>query len=215
MTPPATRLVAAHPLRPDGRLDPRPPEAGAGPTPRWLALAIGLAAIGFSVLYVAADVVETLQGSFSAVRLSLTYAAEAAIPLFVLGLWSVQRPRIGRLGALGAAVYAYAYVFFTSTVVFALVTPVPDYEGVTAAFGSWMVVHGAVMVVGGVMFGVAVTRAGMFPRWTGIALAVGVVLVAAASALPTVGRTLAEAVPAAAFCGMGLALLRNPGGVRG
>jgi hypothetical protein len=46
-------------------------------------------------------------------------------------------------------------------------------------------------------------------------LRVGVVLVAAASGLSTVARTIAEAVAAAAFIGMGCEVLRGPGHVRG
>ena len=66
-------------------------------------MSIGLAAIGFSTVYLASDVLEVGQGHFSIVRLALTYAGEAAIPLFVLGLYALQRPRIGRLGLFGAA----------------------------------------------------------------------------------------------------------------
>ncbi|MEO9140043.1 MAG: hypothetical protein ABI345_13370 [Jatrophihabitans sp.] len=183
--------------------------ASRSPARDWLNVSVGLAAIGFSVLYLSSDVLEVAQGHFSTFRLALTYAGEAAIPLFVLGLYAVQRPRVGRLGLFGAAAYAYSYVFFTSTVVYALVARIPDYAGVTSAFGGWMVVHGVIMLVGGVAFGVAVVRARVLPAWTGICLAVGVVLVAAASGLPTVVRAIAEAFPAAAFIGMGAALIRN------
>jgi hypothetical protein len=175
---------------------------------------VGWAAIGFSAVYLASDVLEVGQGHFSAVRLALTYAAEAAIPLFVLGLYALQRPHIGRLGLAGAAAYAYSYVFFTSTVVYALIAHTSDYHGVTKAFGSWMIVHGLIMVIGGTAFGIAVVRARVLPRWTGACLAVGVVLVAAASGLPVIARTVAEAVPATAFVGMGFAVLRGSGHVR-
>ncbi|MCU1613640.1 MAG: conserved rane protein of unknown function [Frankiales bacterium] len=176
---------------------------------------VGSVAIAFSLVYFASDVLEVEQGHFSPVRLALTYAGEAAIPLFVLGLYAGQRPRIGRLGLFGAATYAYAYVFFTSTVIYALVAHTPDYQGVTTAFGPWMVAHGVIMLIGGVAFGIAVVRARVFPMWTGSCLVVGVVLVTAASGLPSVARTIAEAVPAAAFIGMGCALLRGSGHVRG
>jgi hypothetical protein len=189
-------------------------EIGAARAPTWLAMPIGLAAIGFSAVYLASDVLEVGQGHFSIVRLALTYAGEAAIPLFVLGLYALQRPRIGRLGLFGAAAYAYSYIFFTSTVVYALAANTRDYQSVTTAFGAWMVIHGLIMLIGGVAFGIAVVRARVFPRWTGVCLAVGVILVAAASGLSTVARTVAEAVPAAAFIGMGSALLRGPGHVR-
>jgi hypothetical protein len=70
------------------------------------------------------------------------------------------------------------------------------------------------MLIGGVALGIAIARARVFPGWTGPCLVVGVVLVAAASALPSLARTVAEAVPAAAFIGMGLAVLRGSGRVR-
>jgi hypothetical protein len=44
---------------------------------RLLPVLVGLAAPGFSVAYVVADVIELVQGGFSAVQLALTYAAEA------------------------------------------------------------------------------------------------------------------------------------------
>jgi hypothetical protein len=169
---------------------------------------VGTAAITFSAIYFLSDVLETVQGDFSVLRLSLTYAGEAALPIFVIGLYAVQRPRIGRLGMFGAVAYAYSYVFFTATVLYALVGTAPNYAAVTTVFGAWMTVHGLIMVVGGLTFGLAVVRAGVLPRWAGIALMVGVILVAAASGLPTVARTLAEALPAAAFVGMGTRLLR-------
>ncbi len=175
----------------------------------WANVSVGLAAIVFSAIYLASDLIELVQGDFSTARLTLTYLGEASLPLVVLGLWAVQRPAIGRLGLGGAAAYAYSYVFFTSTVVYALVAHLPDYRGVTAAFGAWMVVHGAIMLVGGVAFGLAVVRARVLPAWTGVCLGVGVVLVAAASGLPTLARTIAEAFPAAAFIGMGTSLLRE------
>jgi hypothetical protein len=178
--------------------------------PVWLSIPVGLAAIGFSVIYLASDGLEVGQGGdFSTSRLVLTYLGEAAIPLFVLGLYAVQRPRIGRLGLAGAVGYAYSYVFFTSTVVFALVAHTPNYQGVRKAFGAWMVVHGLIMLIGGVSFGIAVVRAQVLPRWTGGCLVVGVVLVTAASGFPVLTRSAAETITAAAFIGMGLALLRG------
>jgi hypothetical protein len=174
-----------------------------------LALLVGLAAVGFTAVYFISDLIEVAQGGFSTFRLFLTYVGEAAIPLFVIGLYAVQRPRIGRLGFLGAIAYAYSYVFFTSTVVYALIAGTPNYKALVKVFGAWMTVHGLILLVGGLAFGLAVARAGVLPRWTGICLMAGVVLVVAASGLPDVARTIAAAVPATAFIGMGIALLRS------
>jgi hypothetical protein len=175
----------------------------------WSSL-IGLAAIVFSILYLVSDLIEVAQGGFSTERLAMTYAAEAAIPLFVPGLYLLQRPSIGRLGLLGAFGYAYSYVFFTGTVLYALVATTPDYEALAKTFGTSMTIHGLVMLVGGLAFGLAVVRARVLPRWTGICLMAGVIAVAAASGFPTLVRATAEAFPAVAFTGMGWAALARP-----
>ncbi len=175
--------------------------------PRNTTVMIGSTAVAFSVLYLSSDVLEVVQGDFSTSRLVLTYAGEAAIPLFVLGLYAAQRPRIGALGLLGAIAYAYAYVFFTSTVMYALVAGTRNYHDLSDVFGAWMVVHGAVMLIGGLAFGLAVIRADVLPRWTGGCLMLGVVLVVSVSSLSNLTRTLAAALPASAFAGMGWALL--------
>lgn len=151
---------------------------------------------------------EVVQGDFTTTRLVLAYIGEALMPLVVLGLCAAQWPRVGRLGVAGAVAYAYAWVFFSATVLYALVAEARDYEQVTEAFGASMTLHGAVMVLGGAAFGAAVVHARLLPAWTGWALGVGAVAVAAASGGPTWGRALAAALPAAALAGMGLALLR-------
>ena len=69
---------------------------------------VGSAALVFSVLYLVSDVIEALQGGFSGGQLGLALIAEAAIPVVVIGLYVMQRSRIGRLGRLSAAAYAYA-----------------------------------------------------------------------------------------------------------
>jgi hypothetical protein len=172
-----------------------------------LRMLIGLAAVGFSALYFASDLIELAQGGFSTAQLALTYAAEAAIPLFVVGLYAMQRPWIGRLGLVGALGYAYSFIFFTSTVVFALVNGTKDWDALNAELGWWVTIHGMVMVIAGLAFGLAVIRAGVLPRWSGVALMVGVVLVAVSSALPAVAQVASAGVRDLAFAGMGASLL--------
>jgi hypothetical protein len=89
-----------------------------------------------------------------------TYLSEAAIPVFVLGLYAVQRPHIGILGLLGAVGYAYAYVFFTGTMLLAMVNRPPDWDALVGDLGPWVTVHGLLVVAAGSAFGVAVLRAG-------------------------------------------------------
>jgi hypothetical protein len=168
----------------------------------------------FSALYLLSDVIEAIQGGFSTGQLWLTLVAEAAIPVFVIGLYATQRPQIGRVGRVSAVAYAYSYVFFTGTVVYALIDHTGDYGTLNHDLGWKMTVHGAIMVLAGLGFGSAVIRAGVLPRWTGIALMTGVVLVALSQNLPEAAQTLAAAIRALGFAGMGAALLRVPSGTR-
>jgi hypothetical protein len=170
---------------------------------------VGASALVFSLLYLASDVIELLQGGFSTTQLVLTYAGEAAIPLFVLGLYALQRPRIGWLGLAGAVAYAYTFVFFTSTVVYALVNGTSDWHALQRQLGAWITVHAVLMVLAGAMFGVAVLRARVLPRWTGAALIAGMALLAVTASLPDVVRTASAGLRDLAFAGMGLALLQR------
>jgi hypothetical protein len=179
---------------------------------------IGLLALASSVLYFGSDVIEVLQGGFSTGQLWLTFVAEATLPVFILGLWLLQRPRIGRLGGLSAIAYAYSFVFFTATVAYALVNGTRDFEQLGEELSPAMPIHGAVMVLAGVGFGYAVSRAGVLPRWTGMALAIGVALIPLSSLVvaDAVGL-IAVGLRDLAFAGMGAALLlrgrrgSNPG----
>lgn len=170
---------------------------------------LGIGAILFSALYFISDIIELSQGGFSTFQLALTYVAEAAVPFLVLGLYAAQRPQIGRLGFAAAVTYAYTFVFFTGTVLYALINHTSDWEMLQKEFGAWMTIHSALMVVAGVAFGVAVVRAKVLPRWTGTALIAGMVLMAVTTGLPEVVRTLSAGVRDLAFATMGASLLRG------
>ena len=177
---------------------------------RQLRVLVGTGAMLFSIIYILSDLIELAQGGFSPVQLALTYAAESALPLFVLGIYiyALQRPHIGGLGLIGALGYAYSYVAFTATVVYSFVEHIPDWVALTQRMGTWFLVHGVIMVVAGLCFGLAVLRAGVLPRWTAYTLMTGVCLVAVTVDLPDPVRVAAATVRAAAFVGMGLAILR-------
>jgi hypothetical protein len=168
---------------------------------------VGLAAVLFSAIYFVSDVIELAEGGFSTPQLVLTYVGEAAIPLFVIGLYAAQRPAIGRLGLVGALGYAYGFIFFTGTVTFALANHTRNWDALVDRMGPWISIHGALMVLAGLAFGWAVIRARVFPRWTGVTLMAGVVLVAASSGLPEAAQTAASGVRDAAFAAMGASAL--------
>jgi hypothetical protein len=98
-------------------------------------------------------------------------------------------------------------VFFTSTVVFALVQHTSDWSALENQMGGWIAVHSVLMIVTGLIFGYAVVRAGVLPRWTGALLILGMLSMGVASALPAVMQTGAAALRDIAFAGMGAALL--------
>ncbi|MDX6702374.1 MAG: hypothetical protein QOF26_2600 [Baekduia sp.] len=166
-----------------------------------------LAAVVFSAAYFVSDAVEAVQGGFSVGQLWLTLIAEAAIPVFVIGLAAVQRPDLGRLGWSGAAAYAYSYAFFTYTVVYALINGTSDFGALSHDLRPWMLVHGAVMVIAGLCFGIGVIRAGVLPRWTGVVLVAGVILVSLSQNLPEGPQLVAAGIRDLGFAGMGAALL--------
>jgi hypothetical protein len=126
---------------------------------------VGGAALVFSALYLLSDVIEVVQGGFTAGQLWLTLVAEAAISMFVLGLYAVQRPHIAPFGWWSAAAYTAVYVYFTTTVAYALAAGTPDFDALSVALSPWMTVGGAVMVLAGTGFGVATIRAGVALLW--------------------------------------------------
>ena len=73
---------------------------------------------------------ELASGRLYTAQLVVTYLAEASIPFFVLGLNSVQQPRAGWVGLLGAVMYGAAFVGFSATVLYPLVTGTRDADAV-------------------------------------------------------------------------------------
>lgn len=170
-------------------------------------LPIGLAAMGFSCLYLLSDVIEVVQGGFSVSQLWLTLVAEAAIPVVVLGVALAQRPHLSRIGWLGAWAYAYSFAFFTGTVIYALARGTDSYRELSQQIGPLLLLHGAIMVIAGLALGRAILAAGVLPAWTAWALMMGVLLVASTQTLPAAAALAAAAVRDVAFAGMGVALL--------
>jgi hypothetical protein len=63
------------------------------------------------------------------------------------------------------------------------------------------------MVLAGLAFGLAVVGARARPRWTGVALMAGVILVTVSSGLPDLAQTASAGGRDVAFAGMGASLL--------
>jgi hypothetical protein len=170
---------------------------------------IGYAALLSSVLYFVSDLIEAAHGGFTVGQLWLTLVSEAAIPFVVVGIAMAQgHQSFGLVGDVSAVAYAYSYLYFTGTVLYALANVTKDYGTLTAELGPAMTLHGAVMVFAGLGFGYAVLRARLLPAWTAVALMAGVVLVAVSQNMPEGLQLIAAGVRDLGFAGMGVALLR-------
>lgn len=181
---------------------------------RDLRVVIGVAAIAASALYVLSDLMELANGGdLYTGQLIVTYLGEAAIPFFIVGLNSVQQPQGGWMSLIGSVLYGVAFVGFSATVLYPLVTGDRDPDVVFEDFGAIYDVHSGLAALGGTLFGVSVLRAGVFPRWTGIALLAGLALTAALVAVGAAEgvQTIGTAIRGVAFAGMGAFCLRRSG----
>lgn len=105
--------------------------------------------------------------------------------------------------------YSVAFVGFSATVLYPLVTGTRDADTVFNDFGVIYSIHAGLAFAGGLLFGASVLRARIFPRWTGLALIAGLLVTAllAGLGLPEGVQTVGTAVRSVAFAGMGAALL--------
>jgi hypothetical protein len=140
----------------------------------------------------------------------LNYLAFLPIPAVMIGLYAVQRPRIPRLGLVGAFLYGAAFVYFAHTTLLALALRVPTYERLWDQLGVTYTAHGVLMVVGGGAFGLATIRAGIVPSWTAwlFLSGIGLNLIVASLSLPDLLQTIGSALRNLGLIAMGVVTLR-------
>jgi hypothetical protein len=83
------------------------------------------------------------------------------LPFLIVGLHIAQHYRGGWPSLAGALLYGSSFVYFAGTTQYALVQKIPNYEALLAELGLIYWTHGALMVLGGVLFGFAVLRWGV------------------------------------------------------
>jgi hypothetical protein len=171
---------------------------------------IALGAIVAPLLHCATDLMEWLQGGFSALQLWLNYFAFLPLPAIMIGLYAVQRPKVSLSGLAGAVLYGFAFIYFTFTTQLALVDHVATYGDLWNRLGAAYTLHGAMMIVGGALFGYASLRAGVLPRWASLIFLVGlgINLALTFADVPDLYQTMGTAVRNAGLVGMGWALWR-------
>ncbi len=176
-----------------------------------LRLIIGLATIIASTLHILSDFLEVFSGGFSADQLWINYVAFLPIPFLMIGLYAVQLPLSGWMSLTGAVAYGTSFIFFAGTTLYALVAKTADYSTLLEELGSIYTFYGGLMVVGGILFGIAVIRARVLPRWTGWLLILGVSLnlIFRLLAFPDLSQIIGSIVRNIAIVGMGVAMVTS------
>lgn len=172
-------------------------------------LVVGATAVAAPLLHCFTDAMEWYQGGFSSVQLWLNYVAFLPMPWLLLGIYAVCARELGASALAGALLYGIAFTYFAHTALHALQSATPSYEVLWQQLGAAYTLHGALMVVGGLLFAWAALRAPSLPRLAvllfgaGLLVNLGLALVPAPDMLQVVGT----AVRNAGLVGMGGALL--------
>lgn len=178
---------------------------------RQLRFLVGMTAIVAPLVHSLTDVIEWVSGGFSVTHLWANYVAFMLIPSMVIGLWAMQWPKIGWLGLLGALFYGFSFIYFTHTTQYALLQHIANYQILCEQLGLVYTVHGALMIIGGVCFGVATYRAGVLPRWCTVVflIGIGLNLILALIQVAELWQTLGSALRNLGLIGMGGYLLQS------
>lgn len=157
---------------------------------------------------------EWLQGGFSPVQLWLNYIAFLPMPWLLLGIYAVREEELGPSALVGALLYGAAFTYFAHTALVALQSQAPDYEALWQQLGPTYTVHGAAMVVGGLLFAWAALRSPALPRLAVLLFGIGLLvnLGLAVVPAPDILQTVGTAIRNAGIVGMGYALLSGSPG---
>ena len=176
-----------------------------------LHLIIGWTAIISPLLHILSDLGEVFGGGYSASQLWVNYLAFLPIPFLMIGLYAFQRPHSGWMSLAGALSYGTSFIFFAGTTLYTLVVKTVDYTTLLEELGSIYTFHGVLMVVGGILFSIAVIRARVLPIWTGgwLILGVSLNLLFHLLAFPPLSQIIGSIVRNIALVGMGIAIVNS------
>lgn len=176
-----------------------------------LVIAVGAAALVAPALHSLTDALEWYHGGFSTGQLWLNYVAFLPMPWLLLGLYVVYEPRASVFSLIGALLYGVAFTYFAHTTLYAIAERVPTYEALWSRLGSLYTVHGALMVLGGLMFAWSALRAGWQPKWPLLLFAAGIALnlLLALIPAPDILQTIGSAARNLGLMAMGYAVLFN------
>ncbi len=199
-----------------------------------LTRAAGLAAVAAGTLFVAVQVkhpeitLDFVQGTQWTVRQGMKVSMAVLALAGIAGMYLHQVRRMGVLGLVGWLLLSLGYLMMLCVEMIALVvaptiaTTSPDYvSGVIAVatnssssadlglFTTLNLVVAAGYLLGGLVFGVALFRAGVLARWASALLAVAAVATMAIPLLPMVNQRLFAVPNGIAMIGLGVSLWRE------
>lgn len=182
------------------------------PHPSPLRLLVGWAAIIAPALHTATDAMEWLHGGFSSTQLWLNYLAFLAMPWLLLAVHAVWSGAFGALGLVGALLHGVAFTYFAHTTLYALELKVTDYASLWQRLGTTYTVHGALMIVGGLLFAWDGLRTRRMPPLALQLFGAGLLVNLAVGLLPApdILQTLGTTVRNAGLVLLGWATLRHP-----
>jgi hypothetical protein len=202
-------------------------------TPTTLTRAAGIAAVLSGLLFIGVQInhpamdIDSVTTTEWAVRNSLKVVMAALALVGITGIYLSQVRKIGLLGLLGYVVFGAGYLvmlsvaFVSAYVLPSLADSAPTYvsDVLTAAsssgsatgdiglMGTALLISGIAYMGGGLVFGVALFRAGVLARWAAALLAVATVATLAIPLVPQFERLFA--IPTGiALIGLGYSLWR-------
>lgn len=182
-----------------------------------LCVAVGVTALIAPFAHSITDAMEWYQHGFSTLQLWLNYIAFVPMSWLLLGIYAAHDPKPNAAGLIGALLYGAAFTYFAYTTLTALNEHVPNYELLWQRLGGLYTVHGALMVLGGLLFGGSVLRAGWLPRAAVWLFLIGIVtnLVLSLLPAPDIFQTIGSAARNAGLMTMGYFILSRRGALTG
>jgi hypothetical protein len=205
-------------------------------TPATLTRSAGLAAVAAGTIFIAVQLnhppltVAGVHPAEWAIRSSLKMLMGALALVGITGMYVHQVRRMGLLGLIGFVLFAANYLFIVSTsFVAAIVLPAiadtsPSYvtnvlvaasghnpPGYTGSLYTAILFGGVLYLTGGLIFGIALYRARVLPRWAAALLAVGGLASAGLTQLPDPWFRLLAVPNGIAMIALGYSLWRITG----
>jgi hypothetical protein len=202
-------------------------------TPRKLTRAAGLSAVVGGLLFIAVQINHpVLTAAFSttteyAVRESMKIVMAVFSLIGITGIYLRQIRQMGVLGLVGYVVLGFGYLaLFSSQIVGVFVLPTlaasqPGFVNDVFAVATsatpvgdigplqFVIKGGIAYIIGGIIFGVALFRAGVLARWAAALLSVGAVATFLTPLLPELVQRLFAVPVSVALIGLGYSLWRE------